>query len=907
MATSNDSLPIVRTKLYRPAVPSDLLPRDRLLSMMDHSVRLPLTLVSAPAGYGKTVLVSDWLQRRQHNFAWISLDPSDSGISQFLQYIIAAISDSDLGKCLETRSLLKLPELPPTRVIACHLLNDLLELDPPTSLVFDDYHLVSAASKVHTLIELLLEHPSPGISLVLITRRDPPMPLARLRAKNQVLDIRLQDLRFNQPETRQLLAGITSHEPTKKSALNLQRELEGWGAGLRLVSLGMRHCNDPDEFLQSLGGGLPEIQRYLLGEVLDSLPEAVSHCMLKTAELDRFCAPLVEYVCQPTTEKAEGERDLSGNQYVAELLNCNLFTLPLGTDGEWFRFHHLFQDLLQSQALSKFSASQLADFKCRASEWFEQNGFITDAIKYAIAAGNPQRAAAIIDEHRLQEFEADRWYVLAGWMELLPPEMRESTPGLLLARALIAHFQFDLDSLQTILHRIEMLEFSEELSPVMQAEIAHHKSAIDYWNGDIEAAAALNETALALYPEKPSLLRGEMLVYHGVIQQGLGRKHSSQKRILGEIAREGERSEVLNTRIYASATFVHLLSADASAVLNSTVPFKQIALSAGAINAESWADYTRGMAHLQSLSFDKAIGCFEGANQRQDFFEPIGARDNAACLVLALQLSNQPEKALMAADSLAACASSHGDPNCFAIADSCRARLALLQGQTETALAWARGFPMEFLPSAMFSFQEFPALTQARVFIMAGDRAMIGRAETELSSLQPELERLNNRCHLIEVLVLRSIAVQQLGDQQNALKLIEHALDIGVAGNWLRPFVEPGPLVAEILDHFSSNHRHAKAIARIHNSLETRSGGDDSARKVDGAAALGALDRLTHRELDILELLAKRLQNKEIAGQLFISTHTVKDHLKHIYQKLDVSNRRQAVTRSIEIGLIRRD
>ncbi len=392
---------ILRTKLYRPRMPRDFVCRLRLHKVLDQGPITPLTLVSAPAGYGKSLLVSHWSDLQETPCAWFSLDESDSKVSSFLDYLLFSIETVAPGSCPLTRQMVNAAELPPLGAMVRSLSNELEGMDGPLILVLDDYHRIQGASEIQELVRSLLAHPPTHLHLVIVTRRDPPLGLTRLRAQGQLTEVRQRDLRFTPAETQQLLQISVEGQLSEAAIVNLQQEVEGWAVGLRLVSLALRQVGDPDAFLKQLQGGIWSIHRYLLQEVIQGQPADLRDGLLRCAILNRFCAGLYDDLCTP--EDPSKPVGITGEEFVRELHDQNLFTIPLDEKGEWFRYHHLFQELLGSELEQHLEPSQIEALHLKASRWFESNGYITEAIEHALKAVDPEYAAEILERHRMAE------------------------------------------------------------------------------------------------------------------------------------------------------------------------------------------------------------------------------------------------------------------------------------------------------------------------------------------------------------------------------------------------------------------------------------------------------------------------------------------------------------------------
>ena len=377
-AQIEDASPILRTKLLRPALSSDLLPRSNLVARLDELRRRPLTLVSAAAGYGKSTLASLWLEAWDGPYAWLSLDDEENDLRQFLNYLLAAIANAFPGACETTRSLLQAPELAPVSDLSRYLGNDLEEIKDPFILVLDNYHLIREKT-VHDLMDAVLAHPPQNLHLMLLTRRDPPLLTSKLRALDQVNEIGTADLRFTVAEIKAFLETTLGHSVDEKKAGTIQERLEGWPAGMRLISQSLKHSGDFDRLLAGLKGGFPTIVDYLMTEVLSHQPPEMTRWMTATAILDRFCAPLCDAL--QGSEAARGTCEMNCDEFIARLQKDNLFLMALDSENRWFRYHSLFRQLLQEQLNRHWSPEEIAALHSRANAWFAENDITDDAIK----------------------------------------------------------------------------------------------------------------------------------------------------------------------------------------------------------------------------------------------------------------------------------------------------------------------------------------------------------------------------------------------------------------------------------------------------------------------------------------------------------------------------------------------
>ncbi len=491
--------PILRTKLHRPQLSGRLVNRDRLIKTMDRVQEVPLTLVSAPAGYGKSVLVAQWIEQLDNPIAWLSLDVSDSELRTFVEYFVATVDTVSPGACGTTRELLEAASLCPVPILASYLLNELDAIDGSCAIVLDDYHRIEPLSPVHDLMLRMLEHPPQQFRFIILTRQDPPFDLPSLRAGHRVNDVRLQDLRFTAPETGEFLRATTELSISDEALTKLEREVEGWAAGLRLVSLALRHIDEPDAYLTRLHGSLPQIQEYLLREVLSTQDAAVRDLLLASSILDRFCAEVLDAIREPPARDDHG--GYTAVAFLDELRKYNLFTFSLDAHGKWFRYHHLFQELLENELRCVHGPDHVAALHLRASRWFEGEDLIDEALKHALAAEDMERSAELIARHRHAALDANEWWVLDNWLSLIPETVLRQRAELLLARAwILLNYLFLFEPVPALLDRAESLLGEDPREEELRGEVALCRGYLLWPMGDGAGSLRLMKAALKTIP-----------------------------------------------------------------------------------------------------------------------------------------------------------------------------------------------------------------------------------------------------------------------------------------------------------------------------------------------------------------------------------------------------------------------
>ncbi|TWT81485.1 HTH-type transcriptional regulator MalT [Planctomycetes bacterium CA13] len=909
---------ILRTKLRPPVETRGLIARPRLLGLLERNPRRPLTVVSAPAGYGKTTLVTQWLEDIETQPAWLQLDEDDSELRTFLSYFIAAVQVRFPKACPATGAVLEAAQLPPVSLLADTLSNDLDSVPEPFVLVLDDYHLVSNA-EIHELLDALMRYPPRPLHLVLVTRHDPAMSLASLQARGWLTEIRQDDLRFTKTEMKAVLrqmADLSVHEATLD---HLEEQLEGWIVGLHLVGLVLRNQPAPEAFLIGLKGGFQQVYEYLSEQVLGGQTAAVRQGLLQTSVLNRFCISLVEAVC---TDAEDPAATISGEDFIQQVQLANLFVVPLDSHDEWFRYHHLFQDLLKRQLERSYQPSDIASLNSRASEWFECQGLITDAIEHALSAEDAVRAAEIIERYRGEEFAADRWYTVEHWLAMLPADVRQQRPKLLMTEAWIAICRFQVARIPMIIEQVDVLLREQKVEPTVLGELAYFRGFLEYWQGHAELSQQHFNEALSKLKGEKTPYEGEAELLLGLAFCMEGKERLAVQRLEEKIERLDPSQNQLKSRLVGGLAFIHSICGD---LRRSRLDAQRLQLVASKLrirNTKAWASYLQACSHLNAGELGAATSCFADAAELRYVLEARATVDALAGLALCQQLRQLEDEADETVNLLQEFTRDLNERQYLSVANSIQSRLALLRGDSTQALQWARSANEEAIPSTLFLWLEAPPMTQARVLITAGSKRDLARAIQSLEAIRAVSESCRFTCQTIEAAVLQSVALDRQGLTEDAFDALDEALALAEKGGWVRPFVELGQPMASLLQRAPLENvsiefvdRLMDAIPEIPKAEVSKSSGQARTNAAvvpsvpAGAEATSGTDSyvepLTNRELETLQLLAERLYDKEIAKALSISVWTVRTHVKHIFEKLHVSNRRQAVVKAEELGLLK--
>ena len=899
VAGGGESMPLLATKLHRPQLQARFLRRQRLIDQLEEGRELQLVLVSAPAGYGKSTMVVEWLEESDRPVAWLSLDPGDSNLSVFLSYVMSSIETLFPGACAVTRGALAAPEFPSARVLARHLANDLDAIDASFTLALDDYHCIEG-SAVHDLIDEFLTYPVADVHLVIVSRHDPPLPLTSLRAKSRLVEIRFDDLRFSREEAAALMEDLLGRPLSDVALERLMEFTEGWVAGLQLVALAMRHQPEPEAFFSKLEGSIPDIRDYLLSEVLAQQPPALQECILKTSVVDRFSAAFCEGVC----ENSEG-CPLAGEPMMRNLTETGIFIVPLDAEGKWFRYHHLFQDLLRAQFERDAGVDGVAPLHSRASQWFESLGSAREAIDHALKAGDLVRAAEVVEKRQIAEFNADRWFVVRDWLERIPAEVQEGRPAILLAQAWIRYNQRRLPEIAALVEQAEscLSEADEDEREGLRGQINFNKTILRFSQGDAEGVLELVGKAQRQLPPEFVFVRAELERFWGMGHQMSGQGEQAVAQLERRIRDESEAHPLMVARRISTICFLHLMACQTAALQQATMRLRAVSEKNALGFTGVWATFIHAISCFESGEFEAARSHFREVTEQRHIFQLQFGMIGLTGLILTCEAMGHQGEADEMLDLLQEFAGEGGGVQSIAIAASCRARVALWRGELGTAI---RLLPPTLGPAdaaALIYFVEVPWLTQCRVLLAKGAKDDVASATTMLADLRKGLEGLHNTCQVIEVMVLQAWAHDLMEESVKAKEILEAALQLAEPGWWIRPFLEAGEWVTALLgpdggDDSPFRKELRKRVRKRQPTGNNRRVVPAEEPAVQSAPKQPLSEALTNREFDVLELIGQRLYDKEIAARLSISPQTVKAHLKHIYQKLGVGNRRAAVDRA---------
>ena len=903
--------PIIRTKLNRPPVPSDHVHRTRLLDELEKRRERPLTLISAPAGYGKSTLATCWLAASDCPGAWVSLDERDNDLRLFLTYFLEAIRSVFPAAMQETVALLKAGNLPPVSVLAPSLLNELEGLEQAFILVLDDFHQIHEQSVLDLLTEML-RYPTESMHLVLAGRRDPFLPISSLRARGLVTEIRVQDLRFTAEETAAFLEGALADRVEEGTAVTWAEKTEGWVTGLRLAVLSLRHQAETVTKMSEVMGSSLYVTEYFMEEVLAGQTADIRRYLLRSSILDRFCAPLFDALCGSGMEP--GPSEIDGQGFISWLQENNVFLIPVDQEERWFRYHHLFQSLLRNQLERLHSVGEIKEFHARVSDWFAADGLIDEAIHHAIEAGNVVGAVQIIEKNRYAALNNDQWITVERWLARIPDEVKHEQPALLLAQGWVEYHRFRVNEMAQILERVDSLLQDATGKQELVGESDFFKAWLSFWQGEVESCLDLCRKAQEEVPKEPQyeLIRADTEIYYALGLQNTGKKETAIRELDEKILSIPGQKGMLSARMTGAQSFVYMLSGDLRQSIEAAMRLRKVSRTSELAFTDTWASYNEACCAFHMYDLERALPLFTALVKDKYILHTRQALSSFAGLAITYQALHRANEANETTRELLDFAHETGDLESQFIAQSSKTRISLLQGVLETDMDWVPPDNRTPHPSLFWIWLDIPEVTRCRALVAIGSDEALREASQGLDELLEATRAVHNTLHMIDIIALQALALDKLSRVDQSLEVLEQAVELAEPGGFIRPFVEPGRQMAGLLSRLKNEKEDSvfldKILAAFREDEESvgPEASDPQAAPPSPTKAQPLIEPLTFRELETLELLTQGLYNKEIADKLSISLETVKTHLKNIYQKLGVRNRQQAVHRARTLDILTR-
>lgn len=937
---------LIRTKLYIPQARPNLVARPALLARLNEGLSRKLTLLLAPAGFGKTTLLSAWIAARSVPAAWVSLDARDNDPLRFAAYVVAALETLELGLgrglLAALRGELAAGEGPTLEGVLIRLINDITEVTEDFVLVLDDYHVLTAPA-LHEAVLFLLDHLPPQAHLVLTSRTEPPLALSRWRARGQLVELRAADLRFSQAEAAAFLNHTMGLALAPAEIAALDSRSEGWVASLQLAALSLRDHPHVADIIQAFNGSHRYVVDYLAEQVLLQQPEAIQTFLLETSILERLSAPLCDYILKDEGGRRKDEangfslhplapRSTAGSSFILqELDRANLFVTALDDQRQWYRYHPLFTEFLQER-LRQTRLERMAGLHRRAAEWYVSHSLMEDAVQHALAAQDYALATNLIEQVAETLWGRSQILTMQRWMQAMPPALVRAQPRLCVQQAWALAIGGQLDEVEPYLQAAEasLPPGSDQPAPQpppseeawhatpqrLVVQIALIRAFVARFRGDLDRTVAQSDRALALTPAICTRATAVALIMRGharLLQNDLaaGDRDLAEARAKSLAARHMA-AYLSATNYIATLRIVQGRLHQAAALYREAQQFTSEAESAslsgidciglGSILREQH-DLAAAEAHIErGLRMAEAGGDF------------TFMRDGYVARARLEQVRGQWEAALATihqAELLARRSQHNLD---LRLISAWRARLCLARGDVGAAVEWAQASGLRADDPAEF-LREYEHLTLARVLLAQG---RLAEAEALLGRLIPAAEAAGRAGRVLEAWVVLALVQQAQGQAAVALATLDRALALAEPEHYVRLFLDEGePMLALLIgarEHGPVERQayiarllsFARASAPASTLASTEAPPGDTFSLAGSAAPTtpALIEPLSEREQTVLRLLAAGLSNQDIAQELVVAQSTVHWHVKNIYSKLNVHNRTQATLMARELGLI---
>ncbi len=871
---------------------SSLINRPRLVERLNEGLPGKLTLISAPAGFGKTTLVSYWLEQVKLKAAWLSLDEDDNDLARFFTYIIAALQTISPELGMDMLPLLHSSPLPSSHILLAKLLNDLTAISETSILVLDDYHTIETEA-IDEALTFFIEHMPTLLHLVITSRVDPNLSLSRLRANGQLNELRGADLRFTPIETAQFLQQMTGLNFTAEEIYALDLRIEGWIAGLQMAALSLQQREEADatQFIEDFTGSHRYIMDYLVDEVLQQQPAEVQTFLLYTSILDQLCGPL----CEAVLKGSEAPR--KAQELLEYIEHANLFIHPLDSQRYWYRYHHLFADLLRHRLILTYP-DQLAALHLRASVWYEEAGLNGPAVQHALAAQAFGRAAMLVEQVAPAMIQQSKLARLLTWLDKLPEDEVQARPFLGLQEVIGLFLNGQITEAANHLESIEVrLEADEtKRTPEVQGYIAAIQAYLVRLNGEFASTVNLSLQALSFLPQQ-ALLPRAMVNLNLAIAYYFQDEFEPALKLLEEIIATGQLTQLMANTLFAIYLNTRLLRAQGH--LQQALELCQDGLEL--VARRGWQDFpAAGILYVALADLLREHNELSAAAEYLEKGIKLGQEGGHPHILITgnvwLAWLRQTQGDVTGSQEAIRTALQHSQQRQVSRlwpippATCYQAWLWIAQGNLVAASRWAQENGLNQPDTPLTYLYEIENLTLARLLIAQGK---LDNAEALLLRLHQAAIAGERNGSLIEILILQAITFAAQKRDEQALSPLEQALRLAEPEGFVRIFLDEGEPMTKLLRQAVAQDVHTSYALRLLNALgET------------AAAPQPLIEPLSERELEVLRHVAAGYSNQEIAQELVLAESTVKKHIHNIYGKLGVKSRTQAIAQARELGLL---
>jgi len=898
---------LLETKFYVPTSTHNLLVRPHLVDRLNEGNSCKLTLITAPAGFGKSTLLSQWVSMIKLPVSWLSLDANDNDPYRFIAYLISAIQkiDSNIGQ--EALEILHSSQNPAYPVILTQLINEISQTSEHISLILDDYHFISD-EQVHKIISFIVDYMPRSMHLLISTRLDPPLSLARMRARRELVEIRSKDLRLTLEETSVLLNDVMGFALNLKDVISLDEQVEGWVAGLHMAVLSMRGSKDISRFIRTFTGRNRFILDYLIEEVLEKQTAEIQDFLLQTSILER----MNDSLCNAMMDREDSQMILT------QLEGLNLFLIPLDNERNWYRYHHLFADLLQKQ-LMKIHSNQISNLHTKACQWYEEAELYVEAIGHALSAGDFERAAGLVEQNGFKTIILNQERALLGWLKLLPDDLIHKRPWLCVMQAFVNSWFGPRQNVEKYLQLAEQLITQIPLVSERQrltGSIASMRANFFLLDGDIQGVMDQVKIALDNLPDSDHWRRTAMVAL-GCAYWALGDRAQSEKIFSDtsvEFLRAGNPAGYVSNLCYMGVMQMKqgrlkpALDTFTEAMDRATRPDGKKMPIAGFPSIKigdlmrEWNDLTQAQEYI-----DSGIALATSLNQPDVLIESYiclaryrNALKNWEGVWEAL---NKAEQILM---------ENQVDPWYLGWLTECWVCYWLSVDDLAAAVSQVEKSGLT-VAGALSYHHDLHHTSLARVLIAQSVRNPSGPYLDQAGKLLDRLQRAAEKAdwvhETVKILFLRSLMYWAAEEKDQSIEALIRSLTLAEPGGYVRMFIDEGLPVEDLLSYLlaqnetekgESSHIRKYAEKLLRNLRNER----QEFLPPESSRVLSPIEPLSDREMEVLHFLNTQLSSTEIAQELSISANTVRFHIKNIYGKMNVNRRADAVQLAKNLGIL---
>lgn len=899
---------ILKTRLYKPILKPFYITRRLILDYLESRAVNTINLVIAAAGYGKSVTISQWLDHKNANYGWISLDPDCNDMRIFLDYLVCSFQNTHPESLQNFHELVNAKDLPSAKVISDLFINEILEFDEEFVLVLDDYHLINNP-QIHLLISEILKFPSYKLKVFILSRKDPPLMISSLKAYDLVNEIRMSELKFDESELIELSEKTSEKPVNHEIAKTLVTATEGWIIALKLALQSIDKGLDPSIILSHISSENQTLAPFLMDEIIYPQSETVRDCLLKTSILSRFCEGLVISLC--TDKNEEKIETVGSNTYLfTEITDKTLFVIPLDSEQIWFRFHHLFSEVLHKQLEKQYTREQIADLHVKASKWFERNGFYDEAIIHAVKANDLDFTNQIIENRMKYLFDNEQLSIMNRWLKIIPAETRDNYLAPTLIYAFLCDTNHDYLGLEKAINTANKILV--KLTPENDQNYIKYgyyyalQSILFYKTGRIQESFISSANALKLLETENSLLKDAALLYHAFVLIANGRLSEADKLVIQAKASIQSNDQLGQARNSLVISHVSFLSGNLPRIQSALYPIIDFYNGKSYNSTRAMSYYYLGFVEYQWNQLKEAALLFDIIWEHRFSSMPRWILHHVYINLLTLKAQGEKTKMMDLLDMVHQYIDELGLPVYEQLLACIEVEFALSENDFEKVNSFQ--YKADFDHQIPYCFYYVPQFTRVKLKLKEGGFENFQNALTEIIDIVEYLRKTNNATLLIQALILQAVILKLQDNIKEALKCLSEAVKLAKPGGFLRVFVEMGKEIRDLFLLYKNENKEDSYVDKILNAFPSMSAlmknESDYEISINKYHPLIKRDDLTQQEIEILKLAAIGLQNKEIAEKLFLSPNSIKKYLYFIFKKLEVNKRSNAIEKAKHMNII---